>query len=93
ALKLNPNFLEAHLNLGNLYFKKNLLSDSAFHYNKAIEINPHIGQAYNNLALIFLNQRKYSLALEYTEMAEQRGSQVHPEIKKRILDLAKKKRN
>jgi len=31
--------------------------------------------------------------LEYIIMAEQRGSQVHPEFKKRILDLAKKKDN
>jgi tetratricopeptide (TPR) repeat protein len=90
AIKLKPNYLEAHLNLGNLYLTKNLLSDSAFHYNKVIEINPHFGQAYNNLALIFFYQEKYTLALEYTKMAEQRGFKVPQEFKRKILDLVKK---
>jgi tetratricopeptide (TPR) repeat protein len=88
---LKPDYLAPHFNLGNLFFKKNLLSDSAFHYKKAVEINPGFSQAYNNLAVIFFYQKDFELAWEYLKKAEDLGLSVQPEFKKELLQKLKRK--
>jgi tetratricopeptide (TPR) repeat protein len=92
AVELNPELLEAHLNLGNFYFKINLLADSASHYKKVIEINPDYGQVYNNLAVVSFYQEKYSKAYEYLKKAEELGVKVHPDFKKEVLRKLKEKK-
>ncbi|MQY57733.1 tetratricopeptide repeat protein [bacterium] len=89
---MNPDYFEAHLNLANLYFKRNLLSESASHYRKVIEISPGVAQAYNNLAVISFYQKKYDLAFEYLKKAEDLGMNVHPDFKKEVLRRKKEKR-
>jgi len=92
AVELNPELLEAHMNLGNFYFKINLLSDSALHYKRVIEINSGYAQAYNNLAVISFYQKKYSQAYEYLKKAEALGFKVHPDFKKEVLRMLKEKK-
>ena len=40
----------AHYNLGNAYFRQNNLEKAAYHWNKALEINPYMPKVLNNLA-------------------------------------------
>jgi tetratricopeptide (TPR) repeat protein len=52
ALKHNPRHLEAHYNLGNLYFDLNDLRLAQVHYEMAGQIDPGFANIYFNLALV-----------------------------------------
>ncbi len=91
ALELKPDYIEAHLNLANMYFKINHLPASAAHYKEVIKIDPGNAQAYNNLAVILFYQKKYALAWKYLKKVEDTGAEVHPEFKKEVLSKLKKK--
>jgi len=90
AIELKPEYPEAHFNLANLYFKKNLLSESELHYKKVIEIKPEFAQAYNNLAVVYYYQKDYDLAFENMKKAEELGATVHPDFKKELLKKIKR---
>ena len=51
CLKNNPRHLEAHFNLGNMYFEVNELRLAQVHYEIAVEIDPIFPNVYFNLAL------------------------------------------
>jgi tetratricopeptide (TPR) repeat protein len=48
---------------GNLHFDNKNYEDAACAYNQAIELDPEFGQPYNNLALIYSLQGKYTAAI------------------------------
>ena len=52
AIKLKPNFAEAHYNLGNVLRDLGNLQDAELSYRKAIEINPDYAEAHSNLGII-----------------------------------------
>ena len=52
SLKHNPRHLEAHYNLGNLYFDVNDLRLAQIHYEMAAEVEPSFPNVYFNLALV-----------------------------------------
>ena len=59
-IKLNPDFAQAHNNLGNaLLFKKEILAKLLFIIRRAIEIKPDHADAHNNLGSCPDEQRKY----------------------------------
>ena len=41
ALEINPNYMEAHSNLGVALFQKGQLDEAIAQYQKALEINPN----------------------------------------------------
>ena len=49
AIKLNPDFADAHFNLGNLMRNLGKLKEAEISYLKAIEINPNFANAHSNL--------------------------------------------
>ena len=51
ALALQPENIDAKLNLGNLYRKTGQLTDAAQQYSEALELNPGDLRAYANLGL------------------------------------------
>ncbi len=51
ALRENPRHLEAHYNLGNMYFEVNEFRLAQVHYELAAEVDPTFPNAYFNLAL------------------------------------------
>ncbi len=55
AARLNPGFLWAHVNLGNLHAKAGLYDLAIEDYKKAIAIRES-GPAYNNLAIAYYNK-------------------------------------
>jgi tetratricopeptide (TPR) repeat protein len=53
ALEINPNYAEAHNNLGNALLQKGQLGPAIAEFQKALEINPKFAQAHGNLGLAF----------------------------------------
>ena len=49
ALEINPNYAEAHNNLGNALLQKGQVDEAMAQYQKALEINPNYAEAHNNL--------------------------------------------
>ena len=49
SIKLNPNFIEGHYNLGKTQKELGKLTEAILSYKKAIEIKPDYAEAYNNL--------------------------------------------
>jgi tetratricopeptide (TPR) repeat protein len=52
SLKHNPRHLEAHFNLGNLYFDVNDVRLAQIHYEMATEVDPSFPNVYFNLGLV-----------------------------------------
>lgn len=63
CLKQNPRHLEAHYNLGNLYFEVNDLRLAKAHYEMAIEVDPSFPNVYFNLALVLSINNEYAAAI------------------------------
>jgi tetratricopeptide (TPR) repeat protein len=53
-------------------------------YKKAIQINPDYALVYNNLAVIYYEERQYGLAVKYCDRAVELGYKVHPEFLERL---------
>ena len=52
AIEINPDFAEAHSNLGNILKDLGKLQDAELSFRKAIEINPDFAMAYYSLSLL-----------------------------------------
>ena len=61
-----PDYVEAHVNLGNVYRELNMYEESVAAYNAAIIIKPDLGEVYSNRGNIFTNP-KSDLADTYLE--------------------------
>ncbi len=84
-MAIEPDYLDAHLNLGNLYFASDRLSDSERHYKKVIRIKADYALVHNNLSVIYFHQSKYPLAWDYLIRTESLGFKVHPDFKKELI--------
>jgi tetratricopeptide (TPR) repeat protein len=49
AVKLNPNFSDAYINMGNVFYHQRKYAEAAHYYRFAIEAEPDNAQAYFNL--------------------------------------------
>jgi len=78
ALEINPNYAEAHSNLGVAYGDKGLVAQAIAEYKKAIKINPNDAEAYMNLAVAYYYKGEYSLAIKHCDKAIELGGEVHP---------------
>jgi tetratricopeptide (TPR) repeat protein len=63
CLKHNPRHLEAHYNLGNLYFEVNDFRLAQIHYEMATEVDPSFPNVYFNLALVLSINNEFSAAI------------------------------
>ena len=61
-LKIDPNHLTSHSNLGALFLSLGEFQKAKECYEKAIEINPNYVNAHNNLGNIFKELEKYQKA-------------------------------
>ncbi len=85
AVRLQPDFANAHLNLGTALFRKRLLTDAAAHYEKALAIAPQSIVILNKLALLLATCsdaqiRNGSRAIELAEKADRLSNRQSPEI-------------
>jgi len=90
ALQLNPQFLEARLNLAGLYFKTKNFIKSEFHYKKVLEIDPENGQVCHYLALVYFYLKDFESSMNYMIRAEDLGVKVNPDFKKDLLKKLEK---
>jgi len=67
VLKIDPNNLQAHYNLGLIFNKLEEYQKAINHYEKVIKINPKLAMTYNNLGVIFYELEKYHNAISYLE--------------------------
>jgi tetratricopeptide (TPR) repeat protein len=67
ALALNPDLSGAHLELGSLYYKKQLFEDEAKEYQEALRINPNDVDAIFSLAGNFETRGYYKQAIREYE--------------------------
>ena len=69
ALEIEPNFAEAHNNLGLAFRKKSEFNRAIECYTQAVTINPEFAEAHNNLGVVFKESGKISKAIESFRLA------------------------
>jgi tetratricopeptide (TPR) repeat protein len=75
------------LALGSAFFREEQFADAEREYKAALEMDPRIGEAYNNLAVVYLQTGRYREAMDAVTAAEKAGFKVHPQLK---LDIKSK---
>ena len=54
AIKLNPNFTDAHYNLGVILLQKGEMKEAVYHFRRALRLRPDFAAARDNLQLALL---------------------------------------
>jgi Flp pilus assembly protein TadD len=80
---------EVSLALGSAYFRNGDRDLAEAEWKAAIEVNPRLGEAHNNLAVIYMMTDRLELADRAVKAAEKAGYRVNPQFKR---DLETKKR-
>ena|SRR5829696_73183 len=76
------------LSLGSAYFRMGRMADAEREYNATVATDPRSGEAYSNLAVVYLQTGRYAEADRAVTAAEKAGFKVHPGLKD---DIKKKK--
>ncbi|MCK4751952.1 MAG: tetratricopeptide repeat protein [Planctomycetes bacterium] len=69
ALKIKPNFAEAHNKLGEVLVLRGNTNGAIKHFNLAIEIRSDFAEAYNNLGHVLISQDKFNEAVGHFRQA------------------------
>jgi Flp pilus assembly protein TadD len=69
------------LALGSAYFRTDALPDAEREYRAAIDVDPKLGEARNNLAVVYLQTGRYAEADAAIKAAEKSGFRVNPQLK------------
>jgi tetratricopeptide (TPR) repeat protein len=72
------------LALGSAYFRSDALADAEREYRAAIEVDPKLGEAHNNLAVVYMMTSRYPQAQAEIAAAEKAGFKVNPQLKEDI---------
>ena len=78
------------LSLGSALFRAGKLPEAEREYKEAIAADPKSGEAYNNLAVVYLETGRFEEADRALAAAERAGRTVHPELKKAIKERVKR---
>jgi len=77
------------LSLGSAYFRSGRLADAEREYKATVTSDPKSGEAYSNLAVVYLETGRVEDADKAVKAAERTGFKVHPglkdDIKKRLV--------
>jgi tetratricopeptide (TPR) repeat protein len=77
-----PSFVS--LALGSAYFRLQQWAEAEREYKAAIATDPKSGEAYNNLAVVYLQTGRFKEADDAVKSAEKAGFNVHPQLKQDI---------
>ena len=69
ALKIKPDFAEAHINLGNALARRGQVDEAISHYRKALEIKPENAEAHNNFGVVLAGHGQVDEALQHFQKA------------------------
>jgi tetratricopeptide (TPR) repeat protein len=67
AQSLNPNYVAASINLGNIFLEANRLSEARQHFLAALKIDKESPAAHYGLGQVALSERNYAEAVRYFE--------------------------
>ncbi|MEO5722391.1 MAG: tetratricopeptide repeat protein, partial [Chthoniobacterales bacterium] len=67
ALRLDPNYAEAHYNLGNALFRLGRIDEARARYVRALQLFPDYASARNNFAVLLLQTGEIPAAVEQLE--------------------------
>lgn len=77
---------EVSLALGSAYFRSGALEDAEREWKAAIEVNPKLGEAHNNLAVVCMMTGRLDQAEQEVKLAEKSGFKVHPQFKQDLKE-------
>jgi tetratricopeptide (TPR) repeat protein len=69
ALECDPDFADAHCNLGSVYFNQDRLASSRICFERALVIDPNHVEANLNLATLLEDEGRYQMALRHYKVA------------------------
>ena len=75
---------EALLSLGSAFFRNGDREQAEFEWKAAVEVNPKLGEAHNNLAVIYLQTGRFAEAEAAIKAAEKAGFRVNPQLKEDV---------
>jgi Tfp pilus assembly protein PilF len=75
---------EVSLALGSAYFRNGDRDLAEAEWKAAIDINPRLGEAHNNLAVIYMMTNRLELAEHEIKAAEKAGYRVNPQLKQDV---------
>jgi|LGVE01.1.fsa_nt_gb tetratricopeptide (TPR) repeat protein len=70
AIAINRNYVQAHRNLGRVYYVQKKYIEAAEQYKKVIDLNPSDIDTYVIIALAYINIQKYAEAKEHLKIAK-----------------------
>jgi tetratricopeptide (TPR) repeat protein len=78
------------LALGSAYFRSDAYADAEREYKNATAVNPKLGEAHNNLAVVYLMTGRATDAATELDAAEKAGFKVNPQLKEDVRAAVKK---
>lgn len=78
---------EVSLALGSAYYRNGQAPDAEREWRSAVSANPRLGEAHNNLAVIYLQTGRKKEAEEAVKAAERARFRVHPQLKADIQKM------
>lgn len=78
---------EVSLALGSAYFRNNQREEAEREWRAAVEVNPRLGEAHNNLAVVYMMSGRKKEAEEAVRAAERARFRVNPQLKEDIRRL------
>ena len=63
AIRIFPEYLEAHLELGNIFLKAGRFEQAIAELDRAREIDPNNERAYQSFGLVLMKQKNYAVAV------------------------------
>ena len=82
---------QALLALGSAYFRNGDRDAAEAQWRAAIDANPKLGEAHNNIAVIYMQTGRYQQAIDELPLAEKAGFKVNQQFKADLKERAKKK--
>jgi Flp pilus assembly protein TadD len=78
---------EVSLALGSAYFRNAQRDDAEREWRAAVTVNPRLGEAHNNLAVVYMLTGRKSEAEQAVKSAERAGFRVNPNLKADIRKI------
>jgi tetratricopeptide (TPR) repeat protein len=75
---------EVLLALGSALFHNDQVEQAEFEWVAATQVNPKMGEAHNNLAVLYMRTGRVKAAAEELKLAERNGVRVNPQFKKEL---------
>ena len=75
---------EVLLSLGSAYFRNGDRDAAETQWKAAVEVNPRLGEAHNNLAVVYMQSGRFAQAEAEIKAAEKAGFRVNPQLKEDV---------